>query len=369
MDMLLAEFAKQYPHIHVQPLELPSGSYTMALKDYMESGILDAVMISNNIYQNFVENGCTDLFEPLEQNENAHPILTELFRQNDDALVRPFIYSPVVLCYNKKHFEQSGVPVPDSSWTWGDLFRYGQLLAVPNKRFGFYFHLPSRNRWPIFMLQSGAVFHKDRNGNYQVKGSRIVECLESCRKLLAMTDVIPKMVLDSDADAEALFLDEKVSIIMTTYFFLNQLKDSRIAFDISPLPGMHDTSTLLIVNGLAVNSRSDNKEAAKLLVDYLTSYETQLLIRRNTLNIAAHRRAMQWEGEETVYRPSRFNLYMEIFPTFRLINEMGLSNYQLKAIKRDVMLFLSGLQDVEALTNNMEQILSEANQNNTAIAD
>ncbi|MDF2960621.1 MAG: regulatory protein GntR [Paenibacillus sp.] len=364
MEKLLAGFAKQYPHVTVQPLELPSGSFSKALKEYMDSEILDVVLINNNNFQDFVENGCTDLLEPLEQGQDLYPFLTEPFLQGKHTLVRPFVYSPVVLCYNKKHFEQSQVPVPDSSWSWSDLFKYGQRLAVKNERFGFYFYLPSRNRWPIFMLQSGTAFQTDAAGKYRLAGSKLIESLETCRDLLAMTGVFPRIVSESDADAEALFLDGKVSVIMTTYFFLNQLRDSSVSFDVSPLPGLKDTNTLLIINGLAVNSKSANKEAAKLLVDFLTSYDVQLLIRRKTLNITAHRRAMEWEGEESVYRPSRFYMYREIFPTYKLLPELGLTNYQLKNIQRDVMLFLSGLQNSGELCSKLEQLLVEAKQSN-----
>ncbi|TDG00471.1 extracellular solute-binding protein [Paenibacillus piri] len=364
MEELLAGFTERYPHIDVQPLELPSGSYSKAMKEYLESGIVDAVLLNNNNFQDFIENGCTGLLEPLERGQDEEPYLTEPFAAGTDTRVRPFVYSPVVLCYNTEHFRQAGVPVPDSGWSWSDLFTYGQRLTVKNERFGFYFYLPSRNRWPIFMLQSGSRFQTDGDGGYRLGGSKLIESLEACRDLLAMTDVFPRFVTASDADAEALFMEGKVSVIMTTYFFLNQLRQTPISFDVSPLPGLHDASTLLIINGLGVNSRSPHKEAAKLLVDFLTSYDAQLLIRRKTLNIAANRKAMEWEGEEPAYRPPRFHMYREMTATFRLLPELGLSNYQLKNIQRDVMLFLSGLQNSEALSARLEQLLVEAKQSN-----
>ncbi|MEK3719947.1 extracellular solute-binding protein [Paenibacillus sp. FSL H8-0034] len=375
MSELLAGFSEQYPHIHVKPVELPSGSYAKVLKEYMESGILDVVLINNNNFQDFLENDCTDLLEPLKPIQHCYPLLLEPFRQGEHTLVQPFIYSPVVLCYNKQHFEQSQVPFPDSSWTWHDLFEYGHQLAVNEDRFGFYFYLPSLNRWPIFILQSGQVFEADENGRYSLSDNKLLDGLDICRELLAMSDVFPRILSESNADAEALFLEGKVSVIMTTYYFLNQLRQSSIPFDISPLPGLQDTSTLLIINGLAVNSRSRDKEAAGLLVDYLGSYETQLIVRRKTLNISAHRHAMEWEGEESVYRPSRFYMYREIFPTLRLITELGLENAQFRAIQREVMMFLSGLQDRQTMSERLEGILAEAkkrpklNANHTLVSD
>ncbi|ULL15015.1 extracellular solute-binding protein [Paenibacillus sp. H1-7] len=360
MDKLLKAFHELYPHIQVQPVELPQSSYSRALKEYMEADMVDVAMLNNNNFQDFEEGERTVLLEPLEKNDELYPFATAPFLQGDSTLVQPFILSPVVLCYNKEHFRESGVPEPDSSWTWRDLFRYGKQLAVLGERFGFYFYLPSRNRWPIFMLQSGETIEADDKGEYHLAASKAVDGLEICRELLEMKDVFPVLLSESDADAEALFLEGKVSVIMTTYFFLNQLKDAGISFDVSPLPGLNNNRTLLIVNGLAVNSRTRHKEAAKLLVRFLTSYESQLLVRQHTLNITAHRRAMEWQGEEFVYRPFRFFMYREIIPTFRLIKEMGLSNNQLKEMQRDTMLFLSGLQDRETLCRKLELLLPEA---------
>ncbi len=357
VDGMLKAFHEKYPHIQVQPVELASMNYSRTLLEYMDAEMLDVAMINNNSFQDFAEAGQTGLLEPLEVDSELYPFATSPFEQEGSTLVQPFILSPVILCYNKDHFRDSRVPEPDSSWTWQDLFRFGKQLAVKGKRFGFYFYLPSRNRWPIFMLQSGGKFEADNNGEYHLAASKAVEGLGICRELMEMTDVFPVLLSESDADAEALFLDGKVSVIMTTYYFLNQLKDAGISFDVSPLPGLENNKTLLIVNGLAVNSRSRSKEAAKLLVQFMTSYETQLKIRNQTLNITAHRAAMEWQGEESIYRPSRFFMYREIIPTFRLITEMGLSNNQLKEMQREAMQFLSGLQDRETLCQRLEQLL------------
>lgn len=364
MQELLNEFGKRYPHIEVQPLELSSGNYSSSLKEHLQSEIMDVVLMNNNNYQDFVEQGCTELLEPLEEQPDTYRFLSDPFRYGDRNRVRPFIYSPVVLCYNKHHFKEAGVSPPDSSWTWDDLFAYGRKVAEGQNWYGFYFYLPSRNRWPLFLLQSGTTFEaeQDGEGKFRLSGSKLIDSLGTIRKLIGMKDVFPAVLSESDADAEALFLQGKVSMIMTTYYFLNQLRHSDLAFDIAPLPRLQNANTLLIINGLAVNSKSQNKDAAMLLVDFLTSHEAQLLLRRKTLNIAASRLAMEWEGEEAGYRPARFQLYREIFPTYRLVTELGLSNRQLKDIQRDIMMFVSGLLNNDELCGRLEETLNTMDQ-------
>lgn len=53
MQELLNEFGKRYPHIDVQPLELSSGNYSTSLKEYLQSEIMDVVLMNNNNYQDF----------------------------------------------------------------------------------------------------------------------------------------------------------------------------------------------------------------------------------------------------------------------------------------------------------------------------
>ncbi|MCC2684998.1 MAG: hypothetical protein K0R75_1897 [Paenibacillaceae bacterium] len=334
MNALLEQFHQKYPHIRVKPLELYSSSYSNVIRGQLESDALDVVLLNSNNFLDFADQGCMDLLEPLQVTEDFPAFLTDPFTENGRTLMQPFVYSPVILCYNRDHYREKNIPEPDSSWTWEDLIRYAHRLAVPYERFGFFFYLVSRNRWPVFLLQSGQTFQADRDGRYRLKGSELMAGLNFCRDMISQKDVFPLVLAQNDVDAESLFLEGKVSMIMTTYYFLNELREAPFEFDVAPLPALKENKTLMIVAGLAVNSRSQNKAAVKLLVDFLASYETQLRIKENTLNIPAHRIVSGMPVKDRMYRPSRFNMFREIIPTFRLLNELGLSHIQMRSIQR-----------------------------------
>ncbi|TBL72636.1 extracellular solute-binding protein [Paenibacillus thalictri] len=352
---LIAKFHKLCPHIQVQPLELPENSYSHAIEEYLEAGLLDVVMFNNNSFQDFVENGSTGLLEPVDIGADIPRFLQEPFIHNGRSLAYPFIYSPVILCYHRGHLQEKGVPEPDSSWSWDDLLRHVKQLAVKNERFGFYFHLQSRNRWPVFLLQSGLSLPVAADSDRTGLEERLKTSLEMCRELLASSEDSPMAL--SEADAESLLQREKVSVMMTTYFFLNALKRSDLPFDVAPLPALYNSNTLLLVVGLAMNSKSSCKEAAGRFVQFLTSYETQLFIRQHTLNIPAHSRVAEWRGTEHLNRPSRFSMYREIIPTYRSLSDLGVSNAKLRDIQREVMLYVSGLQDSHTLCGHIWQLL------------
>jgi multiple sugar transport system substrate-binding protein len=354
MERLIAEFHKAFPRIQIQTVAIPNEGYSRFVRECMEADMLDVCTINSNNFQDIVESGNSRLLEPLDERSGYYPFLSEPFRCEGQLLMQPIFFSPVILCYNKNHFREAGLLEPDSSWTWDDLFEAAKRLAVGNKRYGFYFHLLMRNRWPVFLLQSGVSF-----GEADFDRRALIGGLDICRKLLAMPDVFPVMLSASDADAEELFLKQQVSIIMTTYFGLNELADADFPFDVAPLPRYREFRTLMTVIGVAVNRNSRVKEAAKHFVDFLSSYDAQLLIRKHTLSIPADRRAAEWQGGESRYRPPRFHMYREIIPTFCLPKDLGLSSKQLSAIRKEVKLFWSGLSDEETLLARIEQALAD----------
>ncbi|WP_127579877.1 extracellular solute-binding protein [Paenibacillus koleovorans] len=363
MAQLLADFHRRYPHIRVQPLEIPRDRYFRFVNDCMESGMLDLVTINQHNFQEFSEKGKSVLFEPQQEQPGMQPFLASTFRSGSrtfapsatgELLAQPLVFSPIILCYNKDHFADAGLLEPDSSWTWNTLLDAAERLAVENERFGFYFHLFSTNRWPIFLLQCGDRFQRDASGNYSIAGTRLLDGLELCRKIVSMPHVFPALLSGSDADAEELFLQGKVSMILTTYFGLNDLKHASITYDVAPVPHLNEFKTLLAVIGLAMNRKTDNREAVKTFAEYLLSYESQLSIRRNTYSLPALKAAADWEGQESLTRPSRFHMYREIIPTFKPFTDLGLTTEQLEDVFREAKWYWSKLQDKSTACKRIE---------------
>lgn len=356
---LLELFHTRYPHIQVQPVALPTGKYYTFVKEQMEADLLDVITINDNNFQEFVQYGADCLLEPIDVHPDTYPFLQPLLAQTEKPLVQPLIFSPVIICYNRDHLRERDMPEPVSGWNWTDLLQYARSLAVPGQRFGFYFHLFMRNRWPIFLLQNGVTFSADESGAYRIRDEELTESLQTGKQLLGMSDAFPIVLSASDADAEELFLAGKVSMIMTTYFALNELRNASFQYDVAPIPHSRDFRTLLVMIGVAVNRRSSKQEAAKLLVEFLRSYDTQLHIRRHTLSIPANRRAAEWSGEEAAYRPSRYGMYREIVPSYRTIGDLQLSYRQLSAMQKEVKLYWTGLLDEHQLCRNVERALTE----------
>ncbi|CAG7652300.1 extracellular solute-binding protein [Paenibacillus allorhizosphaerae] len=361
IDFLLTEFHNAHPTIRVQPIPIPFQNYYETVKEYMEAGMLDIVTMNYNNFDDFRTNRSLELLKDFDTDPGVYEMLSRAFTDEDRLLVRPFLFSPLILCYNRDHLREKGLPEHFNPGSWDELLRQASRLTVENKRFGFYFFLLSKNRWPVFFIQNGA---KLRDGREEAAEAvkRMIEAISLCRDIIYASDTFPTFLSGSDAEAEELFLQGKVSVIMTSYFALNALRDSGIPFDIAPLPGIKNKHTILMTIGLAVNKKSKVIVAAETLANFFTSERAQTIIRQKTLSIPALRKAAQWSGEEAVYHPPNYPVFQELLPGCRLFTDLNMTSEELDSILKEARMHWSRLQTIESLRERILEIVYSRNQ-------
>lgn len=357
LETLLKQFQEIYPNIEVQLINLDYQNYFNTTKSLMETGMLDILMLNYPEFQEFVEADHLHFFETLEEKPNIYPFLNSAFTIEDNLYVQPFTFSPVILCYNKNHLQDKRIFEPDSSWNWDILMKHAETLSEENRRYGFYFNSLSENRWFVFWLQNQIKFNK-QNGTYEYSRDKLKEALTLCRDLIYNKKISPKFVSENEVEVHQLFSQEKASMIMTTYFALNMLEDVNFPYDIAPLPALDTADTLLLPIGWAINKHSQEMKSAKLLLDYLSSQQAQETVFRYTLSLPALRTAEIGE-DDPLDRPSRFFMYKEIMPTFRLFSHLGCPQSKLKQIRNELKYYWFQMEDVEQACDRIEEILAE----------
>lgn len=358
LSALLERFKSVHPNVRIQTVLIPTNEYTDCLRQYIADGTLDAAVMNHNTFNQLTDEEKEALLEPVEPYKEHYPFTVEPFVSNGRLLAQPLIFSPLIICYNEAHRRERNMPRPAAGWTWDELIALAQELAVDNERFGFCFHLLSPNRWPIFLLQSGIDFKPDEHGRYHLPESKLVESLSISRRLIERPNVFPAMLSGKDAMAVEWFKDGKVSMIMTTYYSLNLLKDSGLPYDVAPPPASRENRNLLSVIGLGVSRKSQRKEEALQLARFLGSYEAQLTIRKRTTSIPALRTAAEWIGETEAVQPPSFSVFRQMIPGFRQMNHVSLDREKLKVLQKQFELFLTGLQDGSAMCRQMEDALN-----------
>ncbi|KKO51078.1 ABC transporter substrate-binding protein [Paenibacillus sp. DMB20] len=350
---LIGQFNDRYPHIRVEILPLPYTQYPEAVKGFLDHGWVDVITLNLWNFRETMEHDALSIFEPQTANPESYPFLTPLMSHEGVLYAKPFIFSPVVLCYNKSLLRQAAIPEPDSSWSWKQLSHAANRLKQQLGLFGFYAHIASTNRFPVLLLQEQFRFRKE-GGGYRYDDPKLWEKLSQFRDLIYAQGVHSSFLSESDADAEKLFLQQKAAIIMTTYYGLKYVKDAPFEYDLAPLPYDNSAKTLLLVTGLAINRQSKQKDAAKLLVDFLCSEPSQLFIRRNTLSIPAGKSSAEWTGPETMYKPPRYNVYREIIPTFGTYGDLDIPIRELDRLRNELKLFWANMEDAESVAGRLE---------------
>lgn len=352
LTALLEDFQALHPGLRVKTVRLSTVEYQGINRDYLQSGLVDALTINNMDFMCSEHSGSTRLLEPLTPDPGVYGFASEAFESEGLLLARPIVFSPVLLAYNREHFRQAGVPEPDGSWTWAEALKHASALTVPGERHGLYFHLLSDNRWPAFLLQSGLRFEPDAGGFVELHGTRLLESIRLCKRIITDPGVFPNYMSENSHDVNELFMQGKVSMILTNYMTLNEIKHSAIDYDISPLPYLYEPRSLMTVIGVAVNAAAKHKEAAKQLVDYLASTRAQAILRRDTLSLPARKRVAEAPADpapEAMNRPARYYLFREIMASYRLHRELNFPLRTFALLRQQLKKYWAGILTEEEL--------------------
>jgi multiple sugar transport system substrate-binding protein len=366
-SMLLEDFHRAYPAIRVLPVAgnalgiAADRSFSETVRDCIENESVDLFTVNHADFADFTGQGWAGLLEPLPADSETYPFLTEAFTVQGVPLVRPLLYSPVVLCYNKDHFADAGLLTPDSSWTWPHLLRAAARLTIPGKRHGFHFYQLSSNRWPLFLLQTGSRFGTDGLGGFRPDHeAALLEGVRLCGDIMRNRDVFPYYVSESEPEASRLFAEGKIAMQLATYNSLNDLKRTGVRYDIAPVPypAARTPATLAIAIGLMASSRAKHKEAVKLFVSYAASREAQQQVRARTLSIPASKPAAEaaLPDGDGLNRPEHFQLFREIIPSFRWHADLGLPIRLLDPLHHQLKLYWSGMIDDDALMEQLRRL-------------
>ncbi|GAA3405763.1 extracellular solute-binding protein [Paenibacillus hodogayensis] len=360
LTRLLDGFHRLYPWISVEAVPT-QGSPGFGTDDRTLPA--DAVLLENYQFQDIAENRDHERLEPLIEKPGLYAQATDMFRYEGLLYMQPLIFSPIVLCYNKAHFRENGMLEPDGSWTWDDLMRAAEQLTDGKGRYGFCFHVPSKNRWPVFLLQSGERFEWDGGRLRSLYGTKLLEGMKMCKRIIHNRKAFPMYLSENHDDIDRMFLEGKVSMTLSSYMGMNGWKESDIEFDVSPIPRLDEMRTLLISLGIGISRESAHKEETLMLVDYLVSEQAQQLISRTTLSIPTlgtlhMNEHAEDKNEANGRRPSRYMMFREIMSSFRPHEALNVSHDAIRKMEGELKAYWADLLDEDELCDRLGHLLS-----------
>ena len=321
IEKMIKAFERKHPFVQVEMVLYAEDFYTETIIRSIDDGQgPDLFIMSDQHFREWTESGRTNLLTgyvpPLLREEGvSYPRVFELFNHEGGMLAAPFV-SPVVICYNRSIFRQHGLPYPISLGDWKESLAAAKACtSAPDEdgmtdHYGFCFS-SSPNRWPVFLLQNDGDMVADRDRS-TMADQRNIEALEFCVSLMYKEHVSPIFSPWHNHLAESLFMKERVAMIMSTYYFMNEFRDHSIDWDVMTLPNGTKPATMPL-EGLSINAASSHRSIAEKLVDFMTGEEAQTPLKKHGRTIPALRSVA--EDDRLLnpdIHPRHYNRFLEV---------------------------------------------------------
>ncbi|GGD47442.1 extracellular solute-binding protein [Paenibacillus nasutitermitis] len=333
---MIQTFQDSHPDVEIDLVPLPNASYIEQILDKLEEGEqADLVLLSDDHFNYLEDTGKTDLLCRASSANEIYPKLQHMFSVKGELKAVPIVFSPIVYCCNSSIVPDSENLKLDS---WDDLLQLSKKLTKSDadgikQQYGLAFTASPR-RWLMFMHQNGGSFFGE-NGRPAFAEPATVEAIQFFESLIDSNLISPYMQGDFRAD-RFLFENSKVALLLSSYFFMNELHSLPFKWDVLPfMPSDKQKSTLLIGSGIAVPERSEHRKTALEFARHMASESSQSYLKMNACSIPANRSVA--ENRSIVnpsIHPKHYHSFIDLLPLavplkdlgvgYRLLSEIGL---------------------------------------------
>ncbi|WP_406716626.1 ABC transporter substrate-binding protein [Trueperella pyogenes] len=293
----IKRFNEEYPNIKVTTNLAGYSDYWKKLRTQAQGDELPDVFWMNgpNI-QLYASNG---MLEPLDEVTrlgidwaNYPQALVDLYTFEGKHYGIPKDFDTIALWYNKKIFEQAGVDLPKSGWTWKDFHDTAKAISNWGKDQGIYgcalSFAENQSTYYNTIPQAGGFFLKDGKSGFDDPAS--IEGLKALADWAADGSIAPVDVV-TDLKANNMFKTGKAAMLWAgdwqTPDFAESFKGKESDYDVIELPRQQKQATVIHGLSWAVSQKSINKAAAKALAAWMGSEESQKVEAKNGTAIPA----------------------------------------------------------------------------------
>ncbi len=269
------------------------GDYRVKLTAMLSAGNApDIFYLDVNWAEEFFSKG---VIEPLDfyikmyklDLNDFYPSLLNAFKYKGKIYGLPKDFSTLALFYNKKMFDEAGIPYPDSSWTWYDLLWAAAKLTRDTDGdgkvdvWGLALYPNALNRVIPFILQAGGkVVNEDLSTGLgdpkSIKGISFYFDLHNRWKVaVSPADVGAGWLGDA-------FGKQKVAMVMSGPWMLGFLKENfpEVEFGVSEMPHDVKRATMVYTVCYAIPKTSKHKKEAFIALKFLVSEGMKIFTER-----------------------------------------------------------------------------------------
>jgi len=367
---IIDKYKESQPFADVELTIIPESDYMETLTQLIENGDgPDVFMVSDSQFRHLLELKQAHLLHPyispsLQPDADSYPKIFELFEYEGQQLITPFLFSPVVICYNEDLFKQAGINDQDPIQDWLALLDTAKKCTMDVDgddridHYGFCFS-SSPHRWPVFMLQNKGSLVGDHS-ECNLDNPNTVEALQFCLDLMYKEQVSPIYSHGSEFLAESLFVKQRVAMILSTYYFMNEFRGSSIHWNVRPVPKQKSEGTLLLGGGLGINKHSPRIKLAQSFVDYMVGVEAQSLIKTLGCTIPVLRQVAEDDSLlNPDIHPKDYNVFKEIMPFAKTLLELQLSKSEIDMMQDEMQLMWMNMESPQEACHRTARLINE----------
>lgn len=371
---IVREIVNQYkasqPFADVELSIIPESGYMETIAQLIENGDgPDVFMVSDSQFREWLDLKKTHLLHPyispeLQPDTDSYPKIFELFELEGKPIITPFLFSPVVICYNESLFGQAGIEGEEAIHNWDTLLHAAKKLTADLdeddriEHYGFCFS-SSPHRWPVFMLQNDGSLASSHEA-CNLDNANTIEALQFCLDLMYKEKVSPIYSHGSEYLAEALFVKERVAMILSTYYFMNEFRGNALSWNVRPVPKEKSEGTLLLGGGLAINKNSPRLKLAQSFVDYMVGAEAQTLLKKHGCTIPARKEVAEDDSLlNPQIHPKDYNIFKDILPYAKTLLELNLTNSEAILLRDEMQLMWMNMESPQDACSRIEGLIND----------
>lgn len=298
--VLIPDFEKKYPNIHVNLISVPFNEFDPKLSALVASGNPPDVWSSWGPsglmdYKNrgLIANLTPYIKKTHWSNPNIPGRLFDTYKFNGEQYAIPVAFFPSFIVYNKTLFQQDHVPFPnykwgDKKWNWQAMVSTAKKLTKnygqPEATYGLNWALgnPDSYGWEfgIDLYTNKNVYKTGYATGNNFANPKYIAAIQAYQNLIYKDKVSPTpAVSQAIAGTGDAFLTGKIAMEANIGLLLGQAKQTGMKFGVAPIPvGPTGLSpSILYTAPMMMSAKTQHPNSAMKFIEFFASPEGQKL--------------------------------------------------------------------------------------------
>ena len=287
---IIEQFEAANPDIQVQLEPVGSGDYYARILTQIAAGDPpDLLQIGDDAVPMFVDKGA---FVPLDDYIASadYPLDLSIYlpgvldpgQWNSQQYLLPKDFSPMAVYYNKKLFDEAGVPYPEEGWTWADFLDTAQKLTktdASGKVVQWGVQLPASwtTGFEYWVAAAGGQLISDDGTQFTgyMDSPAVQEAVQFYADFYNVHKVAPPPAdMNSWGGGNSEFDNGTAAMRLFGRWPQAGMKENpNIDLGVAPLPAGRERAGVLFWGGFGLSALSENKDAAWRFLRYYTGAE------------------------------------------------------------------------------------------------